>query len=131
MELLQWSNRFSVGIKEIDSQHQRLFSLVNQLITAVSNKEDTLSLSWVLEDLISYIDYHFHSEESYLRAHPSYTHHCQEHHAFSLRVKEFEGSYKEGSASLGSELFSFLVNWLSNHVSSRDRSHFRDLGYLL
>lgn len=130
MELLQWSSKFSVGIAKIDTQHQKLFSMINMLITSMSNQDDTTSLSWLVEDLISYVHYHFSSEENYLRAHPMYSSHCQEHHAFTTKIKEFELA-KSDQTSLKPDVFAFLVSWLSDHVLARDRAHFRDLGYLL
>jgi hypothetical protein len=33
MELVQWSEKFSVGVRELDEQHQQLIKLLNILIS--------------------------------------------------------------------------------------------------
>jgi len=50
MELVQWSEKFSVGVRELDEQHQQLIKLLNLLIstqgTANTRSERSPILSW-------------------------------------------------------------------------------------
>jgi len=43
MKLVEWSEQFSVGVRELDKQHQQLIKLLNILIST-QGKTDTHTL---------------------------------------------------------------------------------------
>jgi hemerythrin len=50
MELLKWHDSFSVGIKLVNQQHQKLFSLINELIvqTRDDQQKKILTKYWII-----------------------------------------------------------------------------------
>lgn len=66
---LEWKERYNVGIEQVDTQHQRLFRIINKL-RAVSEDED--KGPWVCQEGIKYFkNYaarHFADEEAYMES---------------------------------------------------------------
>jgi len=69
MELVQWSEKFSVGVRVLDEQHQQLIKLLNLLIstqgTATTRSE---TISDTLMAMTRYAQAHFKAEESLMEA---------------------------------------------------------------
>ena len=68
MAFMDWTDEFSVGIPEIDADHQQLLKLLNDLHEAVETKAGDEVLEKVLDALLLYVSYHFaHEEGLFLR----------------------------------------------------------------
>ncbi len=65
MSLVQWENKYSVKIPEIDKQHQHLIELLNSLYDSMRIGESKKNLQHILQELITYTDMHFKTEEKY------------------------------------------------------------------
>ena len=66
MAAIQWTDEFSVRVKEIDEQHKKLISLINKLNDANERGEGSNILSYVFFELANYAFYHFFTEESFM-----------------------------------------------------------------
>lgn len=132
MAFFEWEARFSVRISDIDQQHQRLIGLINQLYAAIerANRLATLgsvmseleTVSSVLDELIAYADYHFTTEEEYMREHayPAYERHCQEHRLFADKAHAFKQRFQK-KTRLSLEIVEFLRTWWQNHILDTDK----------
>ena len=63
MALFEWSEKYSVGIREIDDQHKKLIGLVARLQDAMREGKGKAVLDKVLAELIQYTRTHFAAEE--------------------------------------------------------------------
>ena len=63
MSLFAWNETYSIGVTEIDAQHRRLFSLADELHSAMNAGKGKAVLRKVLHDLITYTQTHFAAEE--------------------------------------------------------------------
>jgi hemerythrin len=54
MDLINWSNDYSVNIKDIDDQHVKLVNLINDLHSAMKLGKGGESLNRVISELVSY-----------------------------------------------------------------------------
>ncbi len=63
MVFFQWSERMSVGVAELDADHQTLFRLIDRLHDAVEFNEGRSALDQIFESPSSYIETHFAHEE--------------------------------------------------------------------
>jgi hemerythrin-like metal-binding protein len=64
MEPVQWTEKFSVGVRELDQQHQQLIKLLNRLISTqgtISVHSETISE--ILMEMTRYAQTHFKTEE--------------------------------------------------------------------
>jgi len=118
---LEWSDKYKVGIEEIDKQHQSLFDVTNQLIEARKKKLDRNTVERFLIALVDYAEYHFASEEQYFKNHPNADIHRREHANFVHRIIEFNKKFIDKEVNLDSVILSFLVNWIKKHVLEMDQ----------
>ena len=75
MALIKWTSALSVAVPEIDLQHQKLVSLINQLHESMLSGKGREVLGGVLNELIDYTKRHFADEEELMRRHnyPEYS----------------------------------------------------------
>lgn len=122
MSLITWSDRLSVGVKEIDTQHKKLVDIINQLHDAMAVGHGKDVLVKVLDELVDYTVYHFATEERLMKAH-GYDHHFtheHEHRDLVNTVAELQAAMKSGGASLTLTTMHFLRDWLNHHILESD-----------
>jgi hemerythrin len=126
MTLLTWTTDNSVGVAEIDLQHQKIFSLINELSTLISESKAREEIDRIVGELIDYTDYHFKTEEKYFRKF-SYEYegeHTKTHEWFKLRVQQFIKDKENGlSAILPYTILNFLEDWWLNHINGVDKRY--------
>lgn len=125
---LQWSDALSVGNETIDRQHRMLIGLLNEANECFRDGGDAVARWRVIADLESYTVYHFDTEEDLMESsgfadqHPTEAKaHVDAHRAFAAEVRQLEATLKQGKPVDYQTLFTFLNNWLVNHVMGTDR----------
>ncbi len=125
MSLITWDNSFSVKIKVIDNQHQKLVSLINALYDGMNQGKGRDAIGKTLDELVSYTRTHFAYEEQLFKIHgyPTLAEHKAEHDALTEKVIDFQKQYREGKANLALPLMTFLKDWLTNHIRGTDQKY--------
>ncbi len=125
MPLVFWDQKYSVNVKEIDAQHQRLFELINNLYDAMKKGEGKDVLPKIIEELANYTVYHFSTEEKYFDKfnYPETEAHKIQHKNFVDKVTEFKKGYDNLQVALTVDVISFLQDWLINHISGSDKKY--------
>jgi len=67
MALVTWDQSYSVSVKKLDEQHQKLFSLLNILHEAMRQGKGQAVVEDTLRELATYTVTHFRAEEELLR----------------------------------------------------------------
>ncbi|WP_207061097.1 bacteriohemerythrin [Motiliproteus sp. SC1-56] len=119
-----WRDEYAIGNEEIDSQHRRLFELLDELYQAVCQGNASQSVMPVLEELVAYTREHFYAEESLMREvnYPGLAQHQQEHEALLAAVQRKIAALERGDKVLSIELLEFVHQWLSGHILNSDRA---------
>lgn len=134
IEPFLWTEYFSVGVRELDQQHQQLFTLVNRLISATGTTNiHSEMISDILGEITRYAQAHFSTEERLMEA---YDYPCLEeqkvqHNDFRKKTNELIENETIGGEQKPEVLLKFLTNWLSHHILEDDmayRSFFREKG---
>ena len=122
---MKWSDELSVKITEIDTQHQRLIDLINNLHDAMLAKQGKQIVSQIIDELAAYTVYHFQTEEKYMQkfAYPKFLAHKKEHESFVTKVESFQKDYEAGKLGLSLEIMSFLRDWVTNHIKGTDMQY--------
>ena len=130
MNNLEWNDSFSVGIKKIDHQHQKLIALLNELQAASLTGQQREVIGKVLEELVAYTDYHFKTEANFFRVHPQYSEHLEIHQGFVNQALKLLNSYQNGDDDISYETIAYLQNWVEEHILGTDVAFFRELGFV-
>jgi hemerythrin len=122
---VQWSDKYTVGIPEIDEQHKTLFDLIDKIHCAIFEHKGTEVCVGVLDELIDYTRIHFALEQSlmHMGGYPEYEAHCTLHRALVAEVESMQSKIHSGSAAISFELLHFLRNWLSKHILGEDKKY--------
>jgi hemerythrin len=125
MALINWSDSFSVNVSEIDLQHKKLVTMINELSDAMKQGRGKDIMGKIVTDLINYALTHFITEEKYFDkfGYPETDSHNKEHTAFAQRVSDFKEGFENGRLSLSIEVLHFLSDWLQNHIKGTDKKY--------
>ncbi|MCB1174519.1 MAG: hemerythrin family protein [Leptospiraceae bacterium] len=126
MQQIDWQPEWSFDIYSIDSQHQKLLELINQLLTFVSADREPVSLAEPLQGLLEYTQYHFDFEEKYFELYDfrATSDHCREHQQFKDRIAAIiSNQNSELSGQDLAELIAWLQDWLVGHIQGSDREY--------
>ncbi len=125
MALIEWDNSMNVNVAEIDKQHQKLVSMINELNEAMIKRQGKDLVGNIIEGLISYAAIHFATEEKYfdMYKYPGAPIHKKEHADFVKRVGEFQEGFKNGNLALTIEVMRFLKDWLTKHIMGTDKKY--------
>jgi hemerythrin-like metal-binding protein len=125
MALLTWNNSYSVGVQKIDSQHNILFTILNDLHAAMMKGQAQSLTGPLLHKLADYTQTHFAEEEAMLAAakYPGLADHKLKHIELVKQVEEYVHSYDKGEITLNLKLLNFLRDWLTNHIQKVDKAY--------
>ena len=122
---MEWNQQYEIGVKEIDKQHHELFRLVNNIKTAMRNKEnEKLIIKKSFIEIVNYTQMHFAYEEKLMRK-------LHFHGTDNLRIQQEQlindivGTLKlikSGGKYSPIQMFNFLNKWLFTHVITENKN---------
>lgn len=124
-DLMPWTSRFKLNIKDIDAHHKELVRLVNLLHRAMRQQKGNTEVRKVLNDLAGYTVFHFGFEEELFQkyGYPEYENHKKVHEDLIQQVTQFQEDFKSGKATVTLDLMTFLTDWLKNHIMKTDKAY--------
>ena len=125
MGFFPWDDKYSVNIREIDEQHKKLVSLVDELFEALRTGKGTAVLGKILTDLIQYTKTHFATEERYFKqyGYPDFPAHKVEHDLLTKQAVDLKQKFDAGQTAISSQTGNFLKDWLINHIQKTDKKY--------
>lgn len=115
-----------IGVEQIDEEHRGLFQLVGEVHDLLENgviDDQYEEMCNLIERLKQYTVLHFRHEEAYMAkiGHPELEKQKWEHAQFCDKVNEVDLQTAEGDRhALISDLLSYLVMWLYEHILGSD-----------
>lgn len=124
MSLITWSNQLSVGVQEIDTQHQKLVQLINGLHDHMLAGDANDIMGKVLDRVIDYTGFHFGTEERLMAEHgyPESPAHKNEHQKLVATAVDLQSKLRTGQAHITMETMKFLRDWLQHHIMQSDKA---------
>lgn len=125
---LVWQDRFNIGVEIIDSEHKKLFGILNRLFT---HKADESKRQWACQEGIKYFkDHamkHFIEEEQYMASidYAGFETHRHLHDNFrrkTLPALERELSQSSFSPDAIDHFLGVCAGWLIGHTLTEDRA---------
>ncbi|MFP4025395.1 MAG: bacteriohemerythrin [Thiohalospira sp.] len=134
MKLIEWTEKYALGIKEIDNQHKGLVILINELFELMSKGKAKNHLEDIFNHLTDYTKQHFFAEEKMMikYAYAEFDEHKQEHQKFVEKLDALKADYEKGKVTISLEILNFLKNWLLNHIQITDQKyipHIKKMSY--
>ena len=122
---LEWDEKYSVGVKEIDDQHKRMFVVINELLDLISANTPEENLGIVIDGLIKYKIFHFSTEEKYFKEfnYDGAEEHIQKHKEFNDKLALMKKKYPTYTIEFAFELVDFLEDWLTDHLMVMDQKY--------
>lgn len=129
MAFMEWNEKLSTGIKEIDIQHKKLVEQINVLHSAMRERKAKEVLGKILEELKAYTKYHFSTEE---KAFERYDYservlHTQKHNDLIKQLDGIMDQHEAGSMMISINLLDFLNKWICEHIKKDDMRYVPDL----
>jgi hemerythrin-like metal-binding protein len=124
MAYMNWDDKFSVGVEEIDAQHKNLIKMVNEFYDGVKS-DNNKALGGLLTSLIEYAVYHFGTEEKYMKKfnYPGTATHIKEHQSFTKKAADVKKRFDSGKLVLSLEITKFVRDWIISHVLGTDKKY--------
>jgi hemerythrin len=126
MKPVQWSEKFSVGVEELDQQHQQLIKMLNRLIsTRETTDTNSETISDMLQAMTRYAHKHFKTEESLMMAYdyPGLEEQKQEHRAYRIKTVDFSTATMLGIDTVPEILLVYLFEWWTHHILDEDMKY--------
>ena len=125
MEVIKWTDELSVGVGEMDRQHQKLISMINTLILEQKTITDPKTIAELLTEMTDYAREHFHAEEFLLSeyGYQDLSQQVSQHEGFITKTHDFIDSSEIGANILSKALLDFLKSWLVFHILEEDMKY--------
>jgi len=123
--LIEWSDKYSVQIDEIDNQHKQLVDIINKLYRFFKAGNVKDKIHPILDELIDYTHYHFQTEERYFRVfnYSDAKRHVVEHQIFTKKVSDFLKDFEAKKLTVSYDVMLFLKDWLLKHILISDKEY--------
>ena len=123
-DIFVWNAKYQVGIAQVDRQHKKLVALINALGNKLTVQADAAASMEVFDDLASYTNYHFRTEENLMHeCHVDAefeTTHRASHASFIAEVARARNSAQEDPLQVLTKTLGFLSRWLIFHILGTD-----------
>ena len=121
----QFTEDCLIGIEQIDAEHRKLFSMVNEAMEVLQRAEgEEQAVVELIFNLRNYAIIHFKHEEEYMEKinDPELPKQKKEHAAFKEKVNSLslDGLTRETGRKTLEELLIFLARWLYRHILGSD-----------
>jgi hemerythrin len=123
---ISWDPSLSLGVADIDRQHQELFARLDTLLEAMRGGKTVDEVERTLRFLGDYVVTHFRAEEDLMRkrAYPGLEAHAEEHRRF---VEDFSNLVREFLNEGVTTLLTIRTNarvtaWLRDHIYRTDKA---------
>lgn len=124
---MEWTEKLSVGVSTIDSQHQELFKRINNLVIAIKQHRCKDEIDGTLKFLDDYARIHFSEEEKQMQAtnYSGYDEQREDHGKYLAALAELKEQASlprvQGSSyDLSATTNQVVVDWIVDHIMRID-----------
>lgn len=117
-----WDNNVSIGNKEIDQEHSKLFDIYQELIDFIETKGSRSEFARILSRMTDYSLIHFKKEEKYMQqmGYPKFADHQKYHMNYIRKVAMYNVELLSADPPDPQEITDFLGKWWINHILKMD-----------
>jgi hemerythrin len=131
IEIYHWSEKFKIGVTEVDDQHKRLFAAINELGEFLNNDKKVDNQKWNIQtfivEILNFAEKHFHDEEKMMEQAnaPWLETHKKIHQGLSVDLADFRDRIMESANTdeqlhMLEQIHKFMADWLIQHIMKDD-----------
>ncbi len=123
MPIINWKDEYSIHVEEIDTQHQKMVSLVNNLHASVEARLDKSELQKLLIELVEFTRMHFSTEEKIMKenADPDLVEHRKEHSSLLRHLDHLVATVANGQELTFFSDYDLSSDWMIAHIIEHDK----------
>ena len=120
----QWSEDYELGIRIIDEQHKKLFSIMAEIASLDAGTSNKQELKKILGELNSYMHRHFEEEEAFMRQsrYPELENH-QKLHSEIIKFVNATIANSPTIAMIQTKLKFIIKKMLIDHIVNEDTKY--------
>lgn len=125
MPELVWLDTYTVGVHELDRQHQTIIGLINELNAEDQTGHAPDAVDRILDQLAEYVTIHFRLEEDYMERfdYEDVEAHLEEHVRYIETIAKLTQDQIENQGNVHGELIAFLNQWWTSHILDTDKKY--------
>ncbi|WNV04751.1 bacteriohemerythrin [Candidatus Methylospira mobilis] len=122
MPFIAWSEFLSVGLTEVDEQHEKVVQLINELHDCIRRGGADI-VARVLGRIIKSIAFNFTTEEGLMMQHGFIysSAHLDEHGRFIEKAVDLQNRFYTERADIATEAMLLVDDWLYQHLMVSDK----------
>lgn len=119
MALIDWDERFCVGIASVDHEHREMIRLINDLHEHFGGSDSVIEF---LGEIYTRISAHFALEEKVMRErqYDQYADHKADHERLLDEIRDIMDDVEDRGSYQESVLADRLRSWFGDHFRTRD-----------
>lgn len=124
MPFFTWKNEFSIGLDDLDSQHQQFLGHLNDCYDKVAAGQHAGISLELVKKLKMYAKDHFFYEENIMQftRFQDLDRHREQHRFFESQIAELESSARlDDDAKTAKSILIFMRDWFLNHIIEEDQ----------
>ena len=123
MEWIPWNNVLATGHTILDTDHERLVGLFNQLTASVKERKSKSHCAELLHGIIQHAKVHFAFEEQLMaeQRYPKMDHHAAEHARLIKQALRYHAKFEAAAPGSHISLIHFPEDWLTFHILTADK----------
>lgn len=132
MTLLQWQDRFRIGVAEVDREHRGMIDLINELHDALGGDRSRDRVEDFLGEICARITAHFALEEKLMESllYPERGDHKADHERLLDEIRELMDEVAEHGLLDEARFAARLSSWFGDHFGTFDERLHRHLARL-
>ncbi len=122
MRLLEWQDKFLVGVPEVDHEHRELIRLINSLHESLSRQQSTELVRATLGEIHAGISAHFALEEKNMQSwrYPDFAEHKRDHERLLDELHDFLDACEQQMPPDTDAFGARLNAWFETHFQTHD-----------
>lgn len=130
MSLLEWHEEYSVGVDDVDYEHQEMIDLINQVHRELQDPGSGTGVDQFLGEIFARISAHFALEERIMReaGYGEYAEHKEDHEKLLDELRDLMDDYEQRGSFNEIILGRTLSDWFGIHFRTFDARLHHQLG---